>query len=71
MAAAPHRRQHREVPASSPFDSALPALLADYGRLAAELPTATPERAAWLNEQLEALDEFIDHEIRVLGTDRT
>lgn len=73
MDAAPGRDQHRDVPPPTPFDSAgsLPALLAEYGRLAAELPGAGPERAAWLREQLEALDEVIDQRVHALGTDRT
>lgn len=54
------------------FDApdALPALLAEYGRLAAELSTADPERVEQLHERLHALDELIDQQVALLGTTR-
>lgn len=47
---------------------ALPALLAEYGRLAARLPAADPGQAALLRERLRALDEAIDRLVEELGT---
>lgn len=54
------------------FDApdALPALLAEYGRLAAELSTADPERSAQVHARLHILDELIDRQVALLGTTR-
>lgn len=54
------------------FDApdALPALLAEYGRLAAELSTAEPERVELLRARLRTLDELIDQQVASLGTTR-
>lgn len=64
--------QHRGVHRPSRFEDtdSLPTLLAEYGRLAAELPTASPERAEWLHERLRTLDEVIDRHVLALGTTR-
>lgn len=48
----------------------LPALLAEYGMLAAQLPDADPARTEWLHERLRALDEVIDRHVEELGTTR-
>jgi hypothetical protein len=54
---------------SSP-DDGLPALLAEYGRLAAQLPHADPARARQLHERLRELDEVIDEQVTHLGIAR-
>jgi hypothetical protein len=63
----------------SPFDDAgpapteaggLPELLAEYGRLAAQLPHADPHRAQRLHDRLRQLDAIIDRRVDGLGTSR-
>lgn len=49
---------------------ALPALLAEYGRLAAQLSAADPERCEWIHEHLRVLDEAIDRRTAALGITR-
>lgn len=48
----------------------LPALLAEYGRLAAELPAACPQRAQLLHERLAELDVAIEEWVTELDTPR-
>ncbi len=52
----------REMAASS-----LPELLAEYGRLAVQLPGAGPDHAAWLQHRLAELDAVIDEAVASLG----
>jgi hypothetical protein len=63
----------------SPFDDAgpapteaggLPELLAEYGRLAAQLPHADAGRAQRLRDRLHELDAVIDRLMDGLGTTR-
>ncbi len=48
----------------------LPALLAEYGRLAAGLPAASPEQVRRVHERLSELDVAIDGWARELDTRR-
>lgn len=48
----------------------LPALLAEYGRLAAELSAACPQRAQRLHERLAELDVAIEGWVAELDTPR-
>jgi hypothetical protein len=48
----------------------LPELLAEYGRLAAQLPHAEHQRAQQLHNRLHELDTIIDRLIDGLGTTR-
>ena len=47
--------------------ASLPDLLAEYGRLAAQLPGAQPGEAAWLRHRLAQLDVVIDQAVAALG----
>lgn len=57
---------------SWPFDDTggLPALLAEYGRLAAQLSDAEPVRGEQLRRQLRELDVVIDRYMADLPTSR-
>lgn len=48
---------------STTSTSALPAVLAEYGRLAARLPSATASEAEELRRRLAELDVVIDDEV--------
>ncbi len=50
--------------------SRLPDLLAEYGRLAAQLPDADPSHAKRLHERLRKLDTVIDAYVAEIGTSR-
>lgn len=51
------------------FDQAdgLATVLAEYGRLAAQLPEAEPQRAELLNQRLDELDAIIDAHLALVG----
>lgn len=57
---------------SWPFDDTggLPALLAEYGRLAAQLSDAAPVQSERLHRQLHELDVVIDRYVADLPTQR-
>lgn len=67
---APGMHWSRERAAGSGGDPAFPDLLAEYGRLAAELPEADANRTAHLRHRMRVLDEQIDEWARRVGTDR-
>jgi hypothetical protein len=48
----------------------LPALLAEYGRIAAQLPDADAVESARLHQRLRELDEVIDRQVAALGLTR-
>lgn len=50
-------------PRSTSGASRLPDVLAEYGRLAAQLPDATPQKVEWLHRRLAELDVVIDNEV--------
>jgi len=60
----------RESEAGARGQPSFPDLLAEYGRLAAELPEADPARGAQLRQRLGELDEQIDDWAQRVGTDR-
>lgn len=57
---------------SSRFEDAgcLPALLAEYGRLAAQLRGADAVRVRVIHDRLSELDVVIDRHVAALGTTR-
>lgn len=67
---APGMHWSRESGAEARGHPSFPDLLAEYGRLAAELPEADPSRGEQLRQRLGELDEQIDAWAQRVGTDR-
>lgn len=67
---APGMHWSRESEAGARGHLSFPDLLAEYGRLAAELPEADIGRGEQLRQRLSELDEQIDHWAQNIGTDR-
>ncbi len=59
-----------DMPSRFEHAGSLPSLLAEYGRLAAQLSGADPARTRWIHDRLKELDAVIDRQVAVLGTDR-
>ncbi len=59
--------QDRGMQPSLHETASLPELLAEYGKLAVQLPGADPDHAAWLRHRLAQLDVLIDEIVAGLG----